>query len=324
MKPATDRPRDPKNIVLEAELMSGSPERVRSWLEATAADQATHWANDEVIERALLARNDALINLSLARFSTNNGILQEIFTGPGKENLALRLATLQNEAAARRSFIDMPLSLVDRHDQLPAVLSAFCEEELTALFSNPTLGDNFLIDFFEQKAPWQALDESRQLAACRALYKNPRMQSRYSGPMDGYAEYLHDHVFDSAWAIAEKLPVKAAWASTLCWLYEKLPPRSSSVKDPLRGDLKKGAIMYVKVRRSFPSVRSSLHLPAILGEVQVAGITANPIQQLTRRLKTAMKVPHNLLILIHRRRRLQDTPAILSQLLPCARFGVGL
>ncbi len=204
----TDRPRDPKNVLLEAELLASSPERVRAWLEESASKaDALSW-NEEHIEKALLARGDPLINLSLARFSGNSHILQALLSGLGKETKAIRLAALINEAAGRHSLGGIPGALIGHQGQMADLLRSLDEEEITALFSNPTLEDDFLSDFFEMKDPWKALDEERQLAALRALYENSRVTREYSGPMDSYAEYLHDKVFDAAWALAEKLPVK--------------------------------------------------------------------------------------------------------------------
>jgi hypothetical protein len=230
----TDRPRDPKNVLLEAELLASSPERVRAWLEESAAKTDALSSNEERIEQALLARGDPLISLSLARFSGNADILQALLTGLGKESKAIRLASLVNESVGRHSFSGIPRALVGPNAQIADLLSSLDEEEITALFSNPTVEEDFLIDFFEMKAPWKALDEERQLAALRALYKNYRITSDYSGPMDGYAEYRHDKVFDAAWTLAEKLPVKDEWAGHLCWLYERLKPTAHSLKSPLQ------------------------------------------------------------------------------------------
>ena len=228
----TNRPRDPKQVVLEAELAASSPERVRSWLETTAADIATLFANDEGIEQTLLHRNDPLINLSLARLSANPDILRALYTGAAKTNKPIRLALLMNEVARRIGSTGMPDVLVERDEAVGGLLSDLDEEELLALFSNPELENDFLINFFEQKGPWQALDERRQQIALRALYKNSRLTTRYSGPMDGYAEYLHDKVFSAAWELAGKLPPSIEWAASLCWLYEKLKP-VGGVKEPL-------------------------------------------------------------------------------------------
>jgi len=132
-----------------------------------------------------------------------------------------------NEVAGRANFGGTPETLVARKKDLGAFVSGLDSEDITALFSNPTLDGGFLGDFFEQEEPWQVLDEGRRLAAIHALQKNPRMSAEYEGPMDGYAEYRHNRVFTAAWGLAAKVPPTAEWASALAWLYDKTMPEAS-------------------------------------------------------------------------------------------------
>jgi len=225
--------RDPKDIVLEAELLASSPERVRAWLTEIASERtSTLFGRDAGIERALLERGDPLITLSLARYSSSYEVVRAIFAGPARDNKTLRLALLMNQAVGRVSLGHMPSVLLE--DQaFDRFLAELDEEEITGLFSNPELDDDFLISFFEQKMPWQALDDERRLVAIRTLQNNPRMQTSYDGGYDGYAEYKHNRVFGAAWELAGKLPVTAEWAGYLRWLYEKLVPRAHSIERPL-------------------------------------------------------------------------------------------
>jgi hypothetical protein len=58
-----EQPRDPRMVVLQAELAISAPESVRTWLEKRAAAAGSLlWNNDEAIEWALLERKDPLIN----------------------------------------------------------------------------------------------------------------------------------------------------------------------------------------------------------------------------------------------------------------------
>lgn len=225
--------RDPKNVVLEAELMASSAEYVRAWLEENARKKTSRlFGRDDGIDHALLKRGDPLILLSLARFSASADVVRTILNGPARSSKALRLTVLMNETVGKLSFRGIPAAFVeDRNiDGFLAVLDA---EEVTALFSNAALDDGFLIDFFEQKVTWQALDDERRLLAIQALQNNSRMQAPYDGPYDGHAEYTHNRVFAAAWELAGKVLVTAEWAAYLCWLYEKLPPEAYSIKNPL-------------------------------------------------------------------------------------------
>ena len=51
--------------------------------------------------------------------------------------------------------------------------------------------------------------------------------------MDGYAEYSHGAVFDAGWSLCETAPTTRIWAAALNCLYDRMLPRSFSVKAPL-------------------------------------------------------------------------------------------
>jgi hypothetical protein len=229
----TERPRDPKTVVLEAELLASTPERVRGWLEESLKQNGFKLhGRDEDLELALLARGDALITISLAKLASSFRVVQEIMAGPAREDKAVRLAVLLNEVVGEVAFGGMPDVLLKQRKEVDAFVALLDEQETATLFSNPTLADDFLIDFFEQKGPWQTLDEARRFAAIRALQANPRMQVPYDGIYDGYAEYTHNKVFSAAWDLSSKVPVTPEWAAHLCWLYEKTPAESWFLENP--------------------------------------------------------------------------------------------
>lgn len=231
-----ERPRGPKTIVLEAELLASSPERVCAWLEETTKQEGFELhGRDEDLESALLTRRDPLITISLARLASRSNVMVQILAGAGLENRAIRLAALTNEIVAKVDYGGMPEVLLARSAHLESFTASLDEQEVVALFSNPTLDDDFLIDFFEQKGPWHALDEARRLSAISALQNNPRMQAPYGGePYHGYGEFKHRRVFSAAWELAGKVPVNVEWAAHLCWLYEKLSTEHVSVPHPLQ------------------------------------------------------------------------------------------
>lgn len=231
-----DIPRDPKEIVLEAELLVSSPERIRVWLEErTTGKRVRPFDDHESLERALLERNEPLITLSVARFASSTEVMRQIIDGPARQNKSIRLSALMNEVVAKRGIGDIPDSLCGRGSgELEAFIASLDIEEVMALFGNSTLDNRFLIDFFEQKGPWVALDDTRRFAALRALQSNPRIKAAYSGMYDGHSEYLHNRVFSAAWELAGKVPVTTGWAAHLCSLYEELPKNTRSLDNPLQ------------------------------------------------------------------------------------------
>lgn len=230
--------REPAITVLEAQLVSSSPERVLSWLETRASRPKESVSDaDAEVEKTLLARQEPLINLGLAQYGIEDETVRALFTSIDPiHRRALRLAVLSNQAVHRHRGYrtgDLVEALISYSGNIGQWLSSLSNEEIRALFLNPTLSDNLLIDFLEKKKGWQELDERRQLFVLSALAKNPRMSARYDSViMDGYAEYKHRAVFDAAWNLAATAPAKIQWCWGLYELYSHTRP-SSTVKDPL-------------------------------------------------------------------------------------------
>jgi hypothetical protein len=230
--------REPAISVLEAQLAASTADRVFAWLEARAGrPKDTPSDTDPQVEKSLLARNDPLINLGLAQYGIEDETVKTLFNSSDPAyRPALRLAVLSNQALVTHQAYhtgNLTEALMGHRRNAGEWLPELSNEELRALFKNPTLDENFLIDFLEQKTGWHELDERRQLFVLRALAKNPRMTAHYhSVIMDGYAEYKHSAVFSAAWRLAETATVKIQW----CWaLYELFwqTTASSMMKEPL-------------------------------------------------------------------------------------------
>jgi hypothetical protein len=227
--------RKPRAVVLQAELLASSPERVWDWLEHRAADKRALEASEyEEPDGALFARrHEPLIKLALARFGADHAVLRMLFAG-GVNNKAVRLAVLMNEVASYQILALTPRWLL-AGQSITEFLTGLDYEEVVALFSNQTLSDDFLSGFLEQKDPWQALDETGRLLAITALSDNLRMrtemQSGYGDPESYLAEIAYNEVFEAAWRLAFNVPVTKAWATVLFMLYLRLRP--ATVKNPL-------------------------------------------------------------------------------------------
>jgi hypothetical protein len=230
--------REPAITVLEAQLAASTPDRVFAWLQARASRPKDSPSDtDPQVEKSLLARNEPLINFGLAQYGIEDDTVKTLFnsTDPAYRP-ALRLAVLSNQALVTHQAYhsgNLTEALIGHRRNAGEWLPELSNEELRALFTNPTLDDSFLIDFLEQKTGWHELDERRQLFVLRALAKNPRMTAHYKNViMDGYAEYKHSAVFSAAWRLAETAPVKIPW----CWALQELfrqTTASSMMKEPL-------------------------------------------------------------------------------------------
>jgi hypothetical protein len=226
-----------KTLIQEAELMAMPPEVVAEFLRQRAGqskDEARNDPVDEDVEKALRARSDPLIDLSLARHGRQMAVVSELFqsSAPGSPT---RLACLANRSLGHEIFQSFPTGLFGG-DTEPVVawLQSASDDELSALFENPTLTDSFIRDLLERSHGWESIESDRLCQFVSVLHGNPRMRTpRDNDHMDGYAEYNYGSVFDAAWKLAETAPSTKDWAFSLGWLYDQLETDTFSIKDPL-------------------------------------------------------------------------------------------
>jgi hypothetical protein len=224
-------------IIREAWLLASAPEAVASYLrkrgERLAADPFIR-EGDKELEEALLARNEPLIDLALARYCRYSDTAKKLFF---KQNaaLAIRLSVLSNRCLYGVTCW-LPVDLFDKDEaKLASYLASAGLEELNALFENPKLHDLFLSQFLEGDGHLKGLDEARQLAAIHALSRNERMRTEYDGDLyeDGFDAYSYETVFTAAWKLAKWAPTTPQWGVALNSLYDKLLPETHSSDAPL-------------------------------------------------------------------------------------------
>jgi len=229
--------RNYEETLREAKLVASSPETIAAYLEERgkrlAADRFLD-EGDEHLEKRLLALNEPLVDLTLARHCRFIETARFLFFKE-PDSLALKLSVLTNRAVCNPVFSHVLKALFDENEgMLSAYLAGASDEELYAIFENPKIDDSFLRDFLEGKACWQALSEGKRMTALVALHRNERMKTPYDRSfLDGYAEYSYTAVFDAAWKLAESVPTTPQWASVLHGLYDQLQPDAFSVKEPL-------------------------------------------------------------------------------------------
>lgn len=227
-----------KTLIQEAELMAMSPEAVAEFLKGRAGqtkDEARDDPVDEEAEKALRRRADPLIDLSLACYGGHMEVVSELFESAGA-NSPIRLACLANRSLGHEIFRSFPVGLLGREPgPMAEWLLTATDDELCALFENPTLSDSFLRDLLERGKGWDAISDDKLCRMVSILHRNPRMRTaRDDDYMDGWDEYSYGSVFNAAWKLAETAPVNEGWAFSLGWLYEQLQTDAFSVKEPLK------------------------------------------------------------------------------------------
>lgn len=226
-----------KTLIQEAELMAMPSEAAADFLKRRAGqskDEAREDPFDQEAEHSLQGRGDPLIDLALARYGRHMEVVSGLFqsSAPGSP---IRLACLANRSLAHEIFLSFPTGLFGR-EPVPMAewLLTASDDELCALFENPTLSDSFLRDLLERSRGWEAIPDDKLCRMVSILHRNPRMRTaRDDDYMDGWDEYSYGSVFNAAWSLAETAPVTESWAFSLGWLYEQLQPDAFSIKEPL-------------------------------------------------------------------------------------------
>lgn len=226
-----------KTLIQEAELMAMTPETVAEFMKRRAGqskDEARDDPVDEESEKALLGRKDPLIDLALARYGRHMEVVSWLFHAaePGS---SVRLACLSNTALGHEIFSSSTVGLLGREPgPMAEWLVSASDNELVALFENPTLSDSFLRDLLERGESLESIDDDRLCRIVSILHRNPRMRTlRDDDYMDGWAEYSYQSVFGAAWKLAETVSTNERWAFSLGWLYEQLETDAFSIKEPL-------------------------------------------------------------------------------------------
>ncbi|MHB1991402.1 hypothetical protein [Metallibacterium scheffleri] len=231
--------------------MAMPPTAVAEFLKQRAGKSSYEDIYDPVdvgVEEALRGRGDLLINLALARYGRHMEAVSALFQAaePGSP---VRLACLANRALADKTFfcLSFPVGLLIRepkrmawqspswqdNEMFAKWLVVASDDELDALFENPTLSDSFLRGILKGRDGWESIPDDKLCHFVSILHCNPRMWTPREEDWDGNADFDYSAVFDAAWRLAETAPATKDWADALGWLYEKLQPDSFSIKEPL-------------------------------------------------------------------------------------------
>jgi len=154
-----------ETLIQEAELMAMPPAAVAEFLKCRAGKPKDEAAFDDPVdeeaEKLLSGRGDSLINLALARYGLHMEVVAELFhaAAPGTP---VRLACLTNTVLLVEPYKchEFPEGLLGRDPRLMSerLLSA-SEDELCALFRNPTLSSSFVTGLLKRREGWESIDD---------------------------------------------------------------------------------------------------------------------------------------------------------------------
>ena len=208
-------------LIAEHELMNSSADRVYE-LFRNRSEKEGRIENTWIgIEQKLLDRNDALINLAIAKYGCDLGAVRKIFGNSiENKNQALILSCLSNTAMGRCLYLnnfDMPIGLFESEADLEKWFSNINGEEIYTLFKNETIQIDFQRDYLSGDKYWNLIDDDRHLISIEALTNNKGIRGESL-----LGKGIFDDVATAAWHLADRVPVTETWAKRLSHLYQQI------------------------------------------------------------------------------------------------------
>lgn len=209
----------------EAILLASPTDEVCRYLKKRAAKPSYFDPISKEVEMSLLERHDRLLDLTMSEHCLHPETARLLFNRD-PEDWPIRSLVLSNEVMAHgHLLVSFPTCLFDDDEGLLRYLSTVAGKERGTMFSNASLGVNFLEEFLSMGKHWQAMQEDQRLWALDNLGSNERMRRKRSTAdhEDGWDWYIAGKPFEAAWRLIERLDVSTDAATHLAALLEHLP-----------------------------------------------------------------------------------------------------
>lgn len=185
---------------------------------------------NEALARALLERDDPVINIVLAANATSIDVLASLFSKSKVVPIdhaqicylkSLRLATLSNDVSQNLWTADFPKRVISE-DELAHLLETGDEDEVYALFENKMVDPHLLEDLYGGTGIFQSIASERRRRIVMATTCNKRLtmeQKSEHGPDLSFMR-IHRKLHE----LLATAPVDISWADTLHHLISSLNP----------------------------------------------------------------------------------------------------
>lgn len=194
-------------------------------------DSYSNCANEE-LERALLERDEADINIALASNATNMDVLAALFL---KSKLtpanhaqrrylkSLRLAVLSNDVCplSRHWFTRFPEPVLSKED-LTQLIEAGDDDEICALFDNAMIDPELLHSLYGGRGHFESIGWERKRVVVNATASNKRLVTKFESGYGGDSDFSGIHI--ALFELLSTAPVEFHWMVALDGLIGSLNP----------------------------------------------------------------------------------------------------
>lgn len=214
--------------LLEARLLISRPGEVFNELQKHGSQADSSWsfdAWDQTLERSLLARNEALIDLALARYARDKDIVRELYekacsttNAPNEAyKKGLRVACLSNHIVWVSDIKGFPQDVIGT-EATWKVLSEAADyhDEASALLENPQIDSKLLNALYRREEPFASLPENHWTYLIRISLRNPSIGEQ------------------AIFRVLEVAPSDQRWREMLVPLLERLHPTFAAPPESLR------------------------------------------------------------------------------------------
>jgi hypothetical protein len=233
-------------LLTEAQLLVASADDIAIWLQERSKKGGTLAGSggDARVEQTLLARRNGRVDLALAEFAFDPGVVGELFArtrsaeaDPLREKYrqGLRLACLANEVgglcAARSD--NGALLLTPEHLQRICVTGS--DAEIETLLSNSGLPAEVLVRLYRNSRPFDSLADERRARLVAWSAVNPRFERNQ--PQAGGADPWQAATQPALPRLIATAAVTPYWLAALCDLLYRRRPDLAAVPSKIEFDL---------------------------------------------------------------------------------------
>ncbi|MDQ6867913.1 MAG: hypothetical protein M3178_05765 [Pseudomonadota bacterium] len=233
----------------EARLLVSRPEEVFKELRSYGAQaKANLYGSDEQLEKSLLERGEPLIDLGLARYGSDKGMVGELYKkalitpntpADARYRKGLRIACLSNQV--NPGLTRFPREVIGE-DETRRVLNEADLDEAETLLCNPEIECELLQALYERTGPFSTIPEDRWLTLVHMSAKNTRLSDCRDD------EAGHDWGFmpvqKAILKLLEIAPVTHIWLFELYKLLDGLDPQHVAQPDKIDHVLERWSVDY--------------------------------------------------------------------------------